>query len=69
MTPAQKERALLWAAARELNAICARDGAPEGVSEDYFAALVEEIRQALGGEIKPWPEPWMKDYLLSIGND
>lgn len=62
-TPTQIEQALLWAAGYELNAIHARDGAPSGVSEEYFGDLVDAIRGALGGDIKPWPEQWMRPIL------
>lgn len=48
-------RALLWAAGRELNSINARDGAPEGVHQEWFDDLIDAIRHALGGDIAPWP--------------
>lgn len=58
-------RALLWAAGAELNAIHARDGAPDGVSHEYFGNLVEAIRLELGGDIKPWCPPDLKPALNS----
>ena len=58
--------ALLWAAGVELNAIAARDGAPPNVDPEYFARLVEAIRKELGGDIKPWPDEFMRPELLEL---
>ena len=55
--------ALLWAAGVELNAIAARAGAPPNVDPGYFGRLVEAIREELGGDIKPWPETFMRPIL------
>lgn len=58
----EKMRGLLWYAYHELNAIRARDGAPEGVSHAYFDKLVETLKDTLGeSESMPWPsEPAKK---------
>lgn len=64
---AERLYALLWAAGVELNAIAARDGAPANVDPGYFGRLVDAIRRELGGDIKPWPEPFMRNKLLALG--
>ena len=38
----------------ELNAIRARSGAPEGVSEEYFSLLVDSLAFLLKDEARPW---------------
>lgn len=60
--------ALFWSAAFELNAIRARDGAPQGVDPEYFDRLVNAMgnRYPCGG-IPPWPPTTdQKDYLATL---
>lgn len=38
----------------ELNAIRARDGAPSGISEDYWSELVDALGDMLGADDVPW---------------
>lgn len=38
----------------ELNAIRARDGAPEGVSEDWWSELTDALAEMLGDDTVPW---------------
>ncbi len=47
-------RGLLWFAWSEFNAIRARDGAPDGVSHDYWDQVTEAMLNALGDDAKPW---------------
>ena len=49
---------IIWQAWFELNAIHARDGAPSGVSEEYFEKVVDDCEAALeslGYKAMPWP--------------
>ena len=75
----ERLRALLWAAWTELNAIRARDGAPQhidwhrgqpmqsnGVDPEYFSALVDAIDEALGDDTNPWAAAYMKQYLPTV---
>lgn len=47
-------REWLRCAWQELNAIRARDGAPIGVSEQWWDTLTEALRELLGDDAKPW---------------
>ena len=51
----QRLRGLLWYGWREMNAIRAARGAPDGVCEEYWRDVVEAMQQALGDDAKPWP--------------
>ena len=46
---------LLWQCRFEINAINARDGAPIGVSQEYWDSLLELTAETFGGDPKPWP--------------
>ena len=62
-----KERTLIWALARELNAINAKDGAEHhGVMQTWWDVLLDSARDHLGGDIKPWPDDEMKSYLAQM---
>lgn len=50
----ERLRGLLWHAWYEFNAIRAKDGAPEGVSEDYWDKLTNALNETLGEDAKPW---------------
>lgn len=80
-TNEEKLRALLWAAWFELNAIRARDGAPQhidwhqgrplqtdGVDRQYFSDLVDAMSDTLGDDSQPWPAEYMKPHLLAASN-
>ncbi len=47
-------RELMRQAWHEFNAIRARDGAPVGVSEEWWSQMTEELGKLLGDEAKPW---------------
>lgn len=47
-------RELMRSAWHELNAIRARQGAPEGVSHEWFDQLVTSLSECLGDETVPW---------------
>ncbi len=77
-----RNRALLWAAWMELNAIRARDGAPVffqygpsgpikccGCDEAYFGRLVEAMSNALGADNQPWPSEAMKPHIKKLEAD
>ena len=49
----ERLRALLWACWFEMNAINARDGAPSGVSQQYWDNLINLAGEA--SSTKPWP--------------
>ena len=79
MTESDTLRALLWAAWTELNAIRARDGAPQhidwyrgqpiqsdGVDRAYFSALVDAMSDALGDDAAPWAAAYMKPHLPKV---
>ncbi len=47
---------LLWYAWHEFNAIRARDGAPTGISEEFWNEITEKMSKFLGDDnTKPWP--------------
>lgn len=68
------ERLIFWRAWNEMNAIRARDGAPQviqwgpngqawahdQVDKEYFSQIVDDMAEILGKDAAPWP-PKPKD--------
>jgi len=50
----------LWCIWNELNAICARDGAPTGVCPDYFNNLKDTVGTLLPEKYR---KPWHPKYV------
>ena len=66
-TEHQVARALIWYVWNEFNAIRARDGAPEGVSYDFWNSMTEVMRKFLGDDAQPWPSRDAKALDLDSG--
>ena len=56
-------RELMRQAWHEFNSIRARDGAPVGVSEEWWSQMTEELGKLLGDEAKPWMSDAAKALL------
>lgn len=48
-------REIIRLAWREMNAIRASHGAPDGVSDEYWSNLVDALRRLIGDDALPWP--------------
>lgn len=67
---AARLRGLLWFAWREFNAIRARDGAANGVSEEWWSEMTDMFNRAIGPDAaKPWPSAEAMTILTNRGND
>ncbi len=51
----EEANGLLWYAWHEFNTIRARDGAPIGISHEFWDEMTKKMNEFLGGDSKPWP--------------
>lgn len=65
---AKRLRGLLWFAWHEFNAIRARDGSANGVSEEWWSEMTDMFSKAIGPDAsKPWPSAEAR--ALTTGGD
>jgi hypothetical protein len=60
MELSEKDIITVWCAWNEMNAIRARDGSPDGVCEEYWSELVENLKNMLP---EKYQNPWHPRYV------
>jgi hypothetical protein len=56
----QKDIETIWCAWHEMNAIRAKDGAPDGICENYWSQVVENLKNMLP---EKYQNPWHPKYV------